>query len=143
MGIQLTGRREDTDIVLTDEIADKLRVHLPRRYRLAPEMALLYSLDQHGISLSTLYRLVKNNKGPCVLVIKDADNNVFGAYLNESLKPGTRYYGTGECEGVFGLWINSELEKGYSQSCPTFDNERLTPRPEFECIELEIWGFRI
>ncbi|ORE04005.1 TLD-domain-containing protein [Rhizopus microsporus var. microsporus] len=180
MGIQLTGRREDTDIVLTDEIADKLRVHLPRRYRLAPEMALLYSLDQHGISLSTLYHLVKNNKGPCVLVIKDADNNIFGAYLNESLKPGTRYYGTGECflwkwqtpecqitaykwtgkndymilsepdfiaigggEGVFGLWINSELEKGYSQSCPTFDNERLTPRPEFECIELEIWGFRI
>lgn len=24
MGIQLTGRREDTDIVLTDEIADKV-----------------------------------------------------------------------------------------------------------------------
>lgn len=46
-------------------------------------------------------------------------------------------------EGVFGLWINSELEKGYSQPCPTFDNERLTPHPEFQCIELEVWGFRI
>lgn len=46
-------------------------------------------------------------------------------------------------EGVFGLWINSELEKGYSQACPTFDNERLTPNPEFECVELEVWGFRI
>lgn len=46
-------------------------------------------------------------------------------------------------EGGFGLWINSELEKGYSQSCPTFDNERLTPKSEFECVELELWGFRI
>lgn len=46
-------------------------------------------------------------------------------------------------EGVFGLWINSELEKGYSQTCPTFDNEMLSPHPEFECVELEVWGFRI
>ncbi|KAI8382372.1 TLDc domain-containing protein [Blakeslea trispora] len=143
-------------------------------------MSLLYSLDQHGISLSSLYRLVKSNKGPCVFAIKDADDNVFGAFLNESLKPGSRYYGTGECflwkwnalqsrvdayhwtgkneymilsdvdfiaigggEGVFGLWINSELEKGYSQTCPTFDNEMLSPHPEFECVELEVWGFRI
>jgi hypothetical protein len=78
-------------------------------------MNLIYSLDQHGISLSTLYRLVKPNKGPCVLVVKDADDNVssrtwgyndnklilsrkkvFGAFLNEPLKPGSRYYGTGE-----------------------------------------------
>ncbi|CAO3612345.1 unnamed protein product [Mucor fragilis] len=178
--IRLTGRRSDTDVVLTEDIANALRVELPRRYRLAPEMTLLYSLDQHGISLSSLYRLVKANKGPCVLVIKDADDNVFGAFLNEPLRPGTRYYGTGECflwkwnptesqikaykwtgkneymilsdidfiaigggEGVFGLWINSELEKGYSQTCPTFDNERLSPKPEFECVELEVWGFRI
>lgn len=39
-------------------------------------MNLLYSLDQHGISLSTLYRLVKNTKGPIVLVVQDADDNV-------------------------------------------------------------------
>lgn len=51
-------------------------MELPRRYRLAPEMTLLYSLDQHGISLSTLYRLVKVNKGPCVLAVKDIDDNV-------------------------------------------------------------------
>lgn len=51
-------------------------MQLPRRYRLATEMNLLYSLDQHGISLSTLYRLVKNVKGPIVLVVKDADDNV-------------------------------------------------------------------
>ncbi|KAI8987751.1 TLD-domain-containing protein [Mycotypha africana] len=177
--MKLTGRREDTDIVLTEQIASALKAELPRRYRLAPEMTLLYSIDQHGISLHSLYRLAKNNKGPCVLSIKDANNNIFGAFLNETLKPGTRYYGTGESflwkwskaesklitykwtgkndyiilsdmefiavgggEGVFGLWINSELEKGYSQTCPTFDNEQLSKNPEFECVELEIWGFK-
>jgi hypothetical protein len=45
------------------------------RMRLAPSWTLLYSLDQHGISLSTLYRKVKG-KGPCVLAIKNANNEV-------------------------------------------------------------------
>lgn len=43
--------------------------------------------------------------------------------------------------GNFGLWLNSELEKGYSNTCPTFDNECLSRKPEFECMEMEIWGF--
>ncbi|KAI8886012.1 TLD-domain-containing protein [Backusella circina FSU 941] len=178
--LRLKDRKVDTDPVLSSDIANSLRLQLPSRYRLSSEWTLLYSLDQHGISMSTLYRLVKGNKGPIVLAVKDADDNIFGAFLNETLKSGPRYYGTGECflwkwsatesktkafhwtgkneymilsepdflaigggDGVFGLWINSELEKGYSQPCPTFDNEGLTPAPEFECVELEVWGFRI
>ncbi|KAI8990198.1 TLD-domain-containing protein [Pilobolus umbonatus] len=178
--IQLKDRRLDTVTVLTEEIVASLYAYLPRRYRLAAELKLLYSLDQHGISISTLYRLVKSTKGPVILAIKDSNNNLFGAYLNETLKIGTRYYGTGECflwkwnkvdhrasvfqwtgkndymilsqsdyiaigggEGVFGLWIESELEKGYSQPCPTFDNEGLSSHPEFECVDMEIWGFQM
>lgn len=45
--------------------------------------------------------------------------------------------------GKFGLWLNSNLEKGYSDTCPTFDNESLSPKPEFNCIEMEIWGFSL
>ncbi|KAG2231083.1 hypothetical protein INT48_001744 [Thamnidium elegans] len=165
--MKLTDRRSDTDVVLTTKIADALRVHLPRRYKLATEMNLLYSLDQHGISLSTLYRQAKNTKGPIVLVVKDADDNVsfffkkndFLWKWNETESQIKTYRWTGKNEymilsepdfiaigggeGVFGLWLNSELEKGYSQPCPTFDNERLTPDPEFECVELEVWGFRM
>ncbi|KAL0095309.1 TLD-domain-containing protein [Phycomyces blakesleeanus] len=184
----LVDRRPDTEPVMTSEIAEQLRPYLPRRYRLAPQWSLLYSLDQHGISLTTLYRLVKSNKGPCIITIKDADDQIFGAFLNETLTCGTSYYGTGECflwkttrqdstqtahispkikvfpwtgkneymilsendfiaigggDGKFGLWLNADLEKGHSEQCPTFDNECLSPSPEFECIELEIWGFRI
>ncbi|KAI8982963.1 TLD-domain-containing protein [Pilobolus umbonatus] len=176
--LKLNGRRNDTAIVLTEQVARELRPHFPTRYRISHELRLIYSLDQHGTSMSTLYRLTKNKKEPVLLVVKDAENNVFGAYLNEPLKMGPRYYGTGECflwkcdeehvkvfpwtgkneymilsdadfiaigggQGVFGLWINSELDKGYSQPCPTFDNEALSSHPEFECVELEVWAIHL
>ncbi|KAI9495775.1 TLDc domain-containing protein [Zychaea mexicana] len=168
---KLTDRRPDTVPVLTEDIADQV---------VAPQWTLLYSLDQHGVSLSTLYRRVRSNKGPCLLTIKDADDQVFGAFLNETLKSSPSYYGTGECflwkkdpetgrcrvyawtgkneymilaesdfiaigggEGKFGLWINSDLERGHSERCPTFENEALSITSEFDCIQLEVWGFRI
>ncbi|KAI8376370.1 TLD-domain-containing protein [Radiomyces spectabilis] len=174
---KLIDRRSDTEPVLTETLAEQLRSFLPRRYALVSQWKLLYSLDQHGISLATLYRMMRKYKGPCILTIKDADDQIFGAYLSESLKPSSHYYGTGECflwkatksgikvypwtgkneymilsetnfiaigggEGKFGLWVNEDLEKGYSEPCPTFNNERLSPQPEFECIELELWGFQ-
>ncbi|KAI8369420.1 TLDc domain-containing protein, partial [Radiomyces spectabilis] len=162
---------------------------LPRRYRLAQQWNLLYSLDQHGSSLSTLYTMLQDAKGPCLLVLKDEDSHLFGAYLNEPLHVSSSFYGTGECflwkltdavvpdashhpppkikvfpwtgkneymivsepsfvafgggDGKFGLWLNSDLERGHSEPCPTFDNEALSPHPQFSCIELEIWGFQI
>ncbi|KAI8988972.1 TLDc domain-containing protein, partial [Pilobolus umbonatus] len=154
-----------------------------RRYRIAPKWRLLYSLDQHGVSLHNLYSLMKRYEGPCMMIIKDADNQLFGAYLSDTLTQQTSFYGTGECflwklnkmeascpkikvypwtgkndymilsdsdfiaigggQGKFGLWLNSELEKGYSNTCPTFDNDCLTLKPDFECIEMEIWGFTL
>ncbi|KAI9282060.1 TLD-domain-containing protein [Umbelopsis sp. AD052] len=180
--LKLLDRRPDTDPVLTDSLADALRPHLPVRLRLTSSWTLLYSLDQHGISLSTLYQKVKG-KGPCILAIKDANDQIFGGYLNEPLKPSPAYYGTGECflwratdvtnkdgasvrvypwtgkndymvlsepdfvaigggDGKFGLWLHSDLERGHTEECPTFDNEPLTSSRKFECVELEIWGFK-
>ncbi|KAI7855060.1 TLDc domain-containing protein [Circinella umbellata] len=139
--------------------------------------SLLYSLDQHGASLTTLYRQCRPYRGPCILAIKDADDSIFGAFLNEPFKSNNAsYYGTGECflwkycaksgniqvfpwtgkneymilsetefiaigggDGKFGLWINSDLEHGHSEPCPTFDNECLSRKPEFACMELEIF----
>jgi hypothetical protein len=46
-------------------------------------------------------------------------------------------------DGQFGLWLNSELDKGYSNTCPTFDNESLSLNPEFQCIEMEVWGLDV
>jgi hypothetical protein len=54
----------------------QVRPYIPRRYRIAQKWNLLYSLDQHGISLATLYSLTKDYDGPCILVIKDANHQV-------------------------------------------------------------------
>ncbi|KAJ2959429.1 hypothetical protein NQZ79_g5052 [Umbelopsis isabellina] len=42
--------------------------------------------------------------------------------------------------GKFGLWINSDLEHGYSEACETFCNDILSTRPRFQCIDMEIWS---
>nr|XP_031862300.1 uncharacterized protein CI109_002265 [Kwoniella shandongensis]KAA5529372.1 hypothetical protein CI109_002265 [Kwoniella shandongensis] len=100
--ISLVGRRDITDQVLKPSDADSLRLHLPPRQRLANTWTLLFSLDQHGASLSTLYRLVDKyaqshrNSGN-VLVVRDGQGNRFGVFMNEAIvkREGT-YYGSGE-----------------------------------------------
>ncbi|OAC97761.1 hypothetical protein MUCCIDRAFT_182047 [Mucor lusitanicus CBS 277.49] len=127
---------------------------------------------------------MKNFEGPCIMIIRDAQNQIFGSYLSHPFSSQSHYYGTGECflwklnqqqeepqpkikvfpwtgkndymmlsdsdfvaigggDGKFGLWLNSELEKGYSNTCPTFDNEILALQPEFQCMEMEVWGLCI
>lgn len=60
------------------------------------------SLDQHGASLSSLYReagkyAVDHKTAGNLLVVRDMENNIFGVYLNEPIakREGT-YYGSGE-----------------------------------------------
>ncbi|WFC98507.1 oxidation resistance protein 1 [Malassezia yamatoensis] len=53
--VSLVGRREDTDAVVEHWHAARIQASLPRRLRLGHTWRLLYSLDQHGSSLSTLY----------------------------------------------------------------------------------------
>ncbi|KAF8939790.1 oxidation resistance protein 1 [Dissophora ornata] len=94
--LQLLDRYEDTDPVLDLDIAHQIRLELPRKLRNATKWNLVYSSDQHGISMITLFHRCKG-KGPMVLAIKDTRNGVFGAFVNEELKPNLSYYGTGEC----------------------------------------------
>jgi hypothetical protein len=60
------------------------------------------SLDQHGASLSTLYRLVEvyartHRTTGNLLAVKDSEGHVFGVFLNEPiLKREGTYYGSGE-----------------------------------------------
>lgn len=68
----------------------------------ADKISNLVSLDQHGASLSTLYRLidiysVSHQSSGNILVIRDGHGNRFGTYMNEPIvkREGT-YYGSGE-----------------------------------------------
>lgn len=101
-GTRLVGRRDTTHGVLDEHDADQLRPNLPARQRLSSKWTLLFSLDQHGASLTTLYHLTelyeaKHPQSGNLLIIRDAHDRRFGVYLNEGIKriQGS-YFGSGE-----------------------------------------------
>lgn len=84
---------------LTVSLADQLRRHLPPRQRLSPTWRLLYSVDQHGASLNTLYHNTANTPSSVgnLVIVMDSRGQRFGAYINEAIrKREGQYYGTGE-----------------------------------------------
>lgn len=109
--------------LLTPEMCDEIRTLMPTRIQLYTEWRLLYSLEQHGASLKSLYQnVLPQSKGPArlgyVIIIKDRKHGIFGAYCNEPFHPteSRRYYGNGECflwkmEKVPNLYIGEELKK--------------------------------
>ncbi|KIY48468.1 TLD-domain-containing protein [Fistulina hepatica ATCC 64428] len=79
----------------------QIRSHLPALARLPKHWTLQYSLDQDGISLKTLYRRCGTPKpGSCgsLVVVKDAEDSIFGAWIAEGvhINSGHGYYGSGE-----------------------------------------------
>lgn len=91
--------------LLTTRMCDEIRMLMPARIQLYNEWTLLYSLEQHGASLHSLYSNVTpgdddvNRRIGYVIIIKDRHDGIFGAYSNEPWLPHEhkRYYGNGEC----------------------------------------------
>lgn len=101
--VQLKGFAPDTPLsarILTQAIAEEIRIMVPTRLSIVDEWSLIYSLDQDGASLATLYDKCAKYSGRrvgFVLVIKDAEGGIFGAYLSDHPHPAPKYFGTGEC----------------------------------------------
>ncbi|USP73212.1 oxidation resistance protein 1 [Curvularia clavata] len=94
-----TGMREKGKL-LTKALAEEIRLLLPPRLQLVDEWSLAYSLEQNGVSLATLYKEAgeyRGRRGGFVLVVKDGDGGLFGAYLSEAPHPSPSFYGNGEC----------------------------------------------
>lgn len=100
--------------LLNSEIAEEIRALLPARHQLYDTWNLVYSLEQHGASLNTLYsnsqpqRQMYGSEGLTqqrngyVLIVRDRNHNKFGAYVNEPFHSSPtagsrRYYGNGDC----------------------------------------------
>ncbi|KAH8741521.1 Oxr1p like TLDc domain containing protein [Cryptosporidium ryanae] len=80
--------------ILNESMVDEITSYLPivlalRRWQLS------YCSKLHGISFGSFYRKV-SGKGPSILVVRDADGVVFGAFISESIRNSANYYGTGE-----------------------------------------------
>ncbi|ELU41951.1 TLD domain-containing protein [Rhizoctonia solani AG-1 IA] len=96
-GLKLLGRTEMTTPILSVETAEKLRPYLPALRRLSPKWSLLYSLDQHGISLATFYtRCEQPTTGGCLVAIRDSEGATFGVWCGDGIRKQDGYAGTGE-----------------------------------------------
>lgn len=85
----------DTSDLLEDTHIEKLACRLPARVQGYP-WRLAYSTVRHGTSLKTLYRNLTDVDSPVLLVIKDLDHQVFGAFSTHPFRVSEHFYGTGE-----------------------------------------------
>nr|XP_046229045.1 nuclear receptor coactivator 7 isoform X2 [Scatophagus argus] len=85
----------DTSDLLQDTHIEKLACRLPARVQGYP-WRLAYSTMKHGTSLKTLYRSLADVDSPVLLVIKDMDNQIFGAFSTHPFRVSEHCYGTGE-----------------------------------------------
>ncbi|KAK2677595.1 TLDc domain [Fusarium oxysporum f. sp. vasinfectum] len=99
----LHGYRQGTPTsakLLTAAVAEEIRTMVPERLRIVDDWHLVYSLEQDGASLATLYQRCRQYEGKragFVLVVKDLEGGIFGAYLSEYPHPAHSYFGNGEC----------------------------------------------
>ncbi|CAK7207350.1 oxidation resistance protein 1 [Sporothrix eucalyptigena] len=126
--LTLKGFSPDTPLsarILTPSIAEEIRIMVPERLRIEEDWKLVYSLDQDGASLATLYEKTHKHdehRIGFVLVVKDQEGGIFGAYLTEHPHPSPHYFGTGECF----LWRASLLSP--LPPPPSADTDHLTTR---------------
>jgi hypothetical protein len=114
--VELHGFNDNTKTrLMNSAICEEVRNLLPSRLQLYDTWTLCYSLEQHGASLHTLYDNntpvdLRNRRSGYVLVLKDSEDNVFGAYANEHFHPTDtkRFYGNGESF----LWKVKKLDDG-------------------------------
>lgn len=81
--------------ILEQKHVSELSKHMPARAE-GYSWTLAYTTSTMGYSLPSLYRSLSKYQGPVLLIIKDSEGNVFGAFSSCSLKPSESFYGTGE-----------------------------------------------
>lgn len=90
--LTLVGYRDGTPLpsrLLEKALAEEIRLLMPPRVQLVDEWKLIYSLEQNGTSLASLYNLsddYRGKRGGFVLVVRDASQ---GVSLDASIIPCT------------------------------------------------------
>jgi len=97
--IELIGRISCENNVINNFIAEKLRNVLPPYYRECQKWKLVYSVIDHGSSITTLLNMCEETTltGSFLLGILDTEGYVYGAFLSENIHTYDRFYGSGEC----------------------------------------------
>ncbi|XP_017447758.1 TLD domain-containing protein 2 isoform X3 [Rattus norvegicus] len=72
-----------------------LSLHLPPRVTGHP-WNLIFCTSRDGFSLQRLYRQMEGHSGPVLLLLRDQDGQMFGAFSSSALRLSKGFYGTGE-----------------------------------------------
>ena len=110
-----------TERILTEKLAEDIRLMMPARLQVQEDWELVYSLDQHGVSLATLYarsRAYNSPQAGYVVIVKDRQENIFGAYLSDFPHVHPHYYGTGECF-LFKFTLWQHVHNKYAPAVPS------------------------
>lgn len=81
--------------IMTDDHLRELVEALPLRLDGCP-LHLVFGTEQHGFSLSKMYRNMHDIDSPILLLIQDTDDHVFGAFLSTPFNIQEHFCGTGE-----------------------------------------------
>ncbi|GAB5359840.1 hypothetical protein AAMO2058_000576800 [Amorphochlora amoebiformis] len=158
--------------ILSKPVAKELVQYVPPALQM-DDLKLLYSSNEHGALLSTLFDKA-TGQGPAILIVKDESNAVFGAFSPESWRRGS--FGNGQSFvftvspqveiykwdrgrnthffnashnhiGIGGpkaaIWLDSKLRSGLTEDCNTFLSPPLSKSCNFDCYGVELWGFVI
>ncbi|XP_013369471.1 PREDICTED: TLD domain-containing protein 2 isoform X2 [Chinchilla lanigera] len=85
---------EASQVLGTAEIR-QLGLHLPPRVTGHP-WSLAFSTSRDGFSLRRMYRQMEGCSGPVLLVLRDQEGQIFGAFSSSALRLSKGFYGTGE-----------------------------------------------
>ncbi|CAF0744656.1 unnamed protein product [Adineta steineri] len=86
-----------TSILINEELSKQILRELPPRLH-SRDWYMIFSTEENGFSLSTLYRrsFEIDHDSPSLIIIKDVEQNIFGAFVPHQLLISEGFYGTGE-----------------------------------------------
>ena len=96
---------QNSQSLIIDEIGIKmLTLHLPPLIRMR-DWERVFSIDSEGTSMISYYNCLKEHD-ETIILIKDSEDSVFGAYVNERWHYDKKFYGSAES-----FVFNFDIEK--------------------------------